>query len=65
MKLKFLSRKLLFILLLLAMGFSIDFFTERGLSENLLELMKWLGGTYVLGNVGTELSRSISSKKEK
>jgi hypothetical protein len=59
---KFMSRKFLFTLVLLAIGFSVDFFTDRGLSTNLKELIIYLGGIYVVGNSMSKTAEVIKSR---
>lgn len=58
------GRKLVFTFILLALGFSVDFFTERGLSSNLKELIIYLGGIYIFGNGVSKVTGVLAAKKQ-
>lgn len=56
------GRKLVFTLLAISVGVAVDLFTERGLSQNLKELLIFVGGIYTIGNVGVNAAHAIKEK---
>ena len=56
------SRKLWFTIAALIIGTVVDLKTERGLSDNLRQLLLYLAGLYVFGN---NLSAGVFAFKEK
>lgn len=56
------GRKLVFMLLAIGAGVCIDLYSERGLSANLKELMIYVGGLYILGNVGSKTANAVREK---
>jgi len=53
------GRKFIFMLILLAIGLTVDMYTARGLSETFKELMIFLAAIYVTGNGVSKITNSV------
>lgn len=59
------GRKLIFMVLAMAVGVVVDLKTDNGLSTNLKDLIIYVGAIYTVGNVGSKVSTALKEKNTK
>lgn len=58
------GRKLLFTLLAVGVGVTVDLCTDRGLSPQLKDLLIYVGAIYTAGNIGTKTAEALRARNE-